>query len=107
MNPDLTAITWQSLTSITVLSAVLIAAIEVAKRVKLVCGPRSIFAFGFILAELLAQVAFWRVGEQWSEKTVSDAALVGFLATLIAVGGHTIARKIIEGNGKPDAAQPP
>jgi len=110
--PDLTTLTWESLTGTGVLVVLLLAVIELAKRGKLIAGTREIYLFGLGCGQVLAQVAFWRSSEQWSAKIATDAALVGFLAAVLALGGHTMAQRLIEQrngrtNGNGAVARPP
>lgn len=105
--PDLTTITWESLTSTGILVVVLLAVIELAKRGKLIAGTRAIYLFGFVVGQALAQVAFWRCRPQWTPQVIADATLVGFLAAILALGGHTMAQKLLEQRAKPDPSPPP
>ena len=96
---SLTQITWQSLTSIIGVGDLLIVTIEVLKRLKIICGTRMIVATGFLLGQILAQIAFWRCAG-CSAQNITDAALVGFVGAIIGIGGHSIARKLLaNGNG--------
>lgn len=107
MVPDLTSLTWESLTGTGVLVVVLLVVIELAKRGRLIAGTRAIYLFGFAAGQVLAQVAFWRCRSPWSAQVLADAALVGFLAALLALGGHTMAQRLIEQRNGAATNKPP
>jgi len=107
MTPDLTTLTWESLTGTGVLVVVLLIVIELAKRGKLIAGTREIYLFGLAAGQALAQIAFWRCRSPWSAQVVADAGLVGFLAAVLALGGHTMAQRLIEQRNGNGAARPP
>ena len=98
MTDPLTQISWQSLTSIIGVGGLLVIVVEVSKRLKIVSGARAVALTALLLGQVFAQVAFWRCSG-WSAQNVTDAGLVGFVGALVAVGGHTVVRKLA--NGKP------
>jgi len=97
----LTELTWSALTSAVVLTGLLVGLIELAKLLPWVNSSPRIFLVGFALGQLFAQVAFWHEVSPWTGKVVADAFLAGFLASVAAIGAHTIGKKLLVSDNKP------
>ena len=91
---DLVGITWQALPGVGVLAGVLVAVIEVLKRGGIIARTRAIYLVGFILGQVLAQVAFWWCRDGYSGAVAVDAVLVGLLAAIVALGGYSMLQKV-------------
>jgi len=99
---DFATITWADLKGPGVLVLLILAVLELLKRAKWIRGTRAIYLTGFLLAQVVAQVAFWRDCSEWTAHVAADAALVGFLSAILALGGHTMVQKWQSARPPPD-----
>ena len=103
---EFVGITWESLTGPGVVVVLVVALLELAKRCKVVRGTRAIYLAGFGLAQGIAQIAFWRCREPWGARDVADALLVGIVSAVLALGGHTMAQRLLDQRAEREAARP-